>query len=365
MRIAQISPLYESVPPKSYGGTERVVAYLTEELVRLGHHVTLFASGDSVTNAELHPVCKRSLRTDKKCDDSIAYHILLAEQVYQSALDFDIVHNHIDYIPYSLMRRSSTAGLTTLHGRLDLPDLIPIYQEFHDIPLVSISNSQRKPLPWANWMGTVYHGLPKNLYTFHEHSGNYLAYLGRIAPEKKVDDAIEIAKRVGMNLKIAAKVDKADDEYFTEVIKPLLDCPLVEFIGEISQKEKNDFLGNAYAVLFPIDWPEPFGLVMIEAMACGTPVIANRRGSVPEIMTDGGTGFITNDIHEAVASVKKISSLNRQICRTVFEQRFTAQRMATEYIRLYEHILDESQSYMGNGGKHCQKLFSTKISTTS
>jgi glycosyltransferase involved in cell wall biosynthesis len=339
MRIAQIAPLFESVPPKLYGGTERIVSYLTEELVRMGHEVTLFASGDSVTRAHLEPQCPRSLRLDQNCLDQIAHHILMVERVHQKASDFDIIHAHIDYYPFSMMRRIDTPSVTTLHGRLDIPDLVPLYREFADIPLVSISIAQREPLPWVNWQGTVYHGLPRNLYTFHDKPGDYLAYLGRISPEKRVDSAIEIAKRAGMPLKIAAKVDKADKEYFDSVIKPLLKQPLIEFIGEIGEAEKNDFLGGAYALLFPIDWPEPFGLVMIEAMACGTPVIARCRGSVPEVMEDGVTGYIINDIDEAVEAVEKVSSLERRRCREVFEERFTVTRMAKNYLKIYERLI--------------------------
>lgn len=364
MKIAQVSPLYESVPPKSYGGTERVVSYLTEELVRLGHDVTLFASGDSVTQAVLRSTCSEALRLRKKCDDALTYHILMIEKVFQSAEDFDIIHGHIDYLTFPLARRTKTKCLTTLHGRLDLIDLVSIFQEFDEMPLVSISNAQRKPLPWVRWIGTVYHGLPKDLYQFHAQPGNYLAYLGRISPEKRVDHAIEIAKRVGMKLKIAAKVDKVDQVYFDTVIKPLLNNSLIEFVGEIKQEEKNDFLGNAFAVLFPIDWPEPFGLVMIEAMACGTPVIACRRGSVPEVMEEGVTGFVCRTVNEAVRSVKKISTIDRSLCRKVFDERFTSQRMAEDYLALYEQLLQE-QSFSTNGRKLCQKSYNTKINITS
>jgi glycosyltransferase involved in cell wall biosynthesis len=339
LRIAQVSPLYESVPPTQYGGTERVVSYLTEELVRRGHDVTLFASGDSQTSARLVTVCERALRTDECCVDQVAHHILLVERVVQEARRFDIIHSHLDYYPYSLFRRQRTPHVTTLHGRLDLPDLAPLYREFADVPLISISDAQRKPLAWVNWQGTVHHGLPRGLYRPFETHGKYLAFLGRISPEKGLEDAIEVAARAGMELKIAAKVDKVDREYFAEKIRPLLHSHgNVEFVGEIGGKEKNDFLGNAYALLFLIDWPEPFGLVMIEAMACGTPVIARCRGSVAEVMQDGVTGFIVESVNEAVAAVRRIEGLSRARCRQAFETRFTAERMAGDYLVHYERL---------------------------
>ncbi len=339
MRIAQVSPLYESVPPKYYGGTERIVSYLTEELVRQGHEVTLFASADSVTRAHLISPCKRSLRLDKDCIDPIAHHILLLEQVFQMADEFDIIHFHIDYIHFPLFRRCHTPHLTTLHGRLDIRDIAPLYQEFREVPVVSISNAQQRQMPWLNWMGTVYHGLPKDLYRLHEVPGKYLAFLGRISPEKRPDRAIKIAERAGMELKMAAKVDKADKEYFETVIRPMLNSPFVEFIGEIREGEKDEFLGNAYALLFPIDWPEPFGLVVIEAMACGTPVIAWRCGSVPEVIRDGINGFIVDSLDEAVKAVERTRYLKRRVCRKIFEQRFTATRMAKDYLCLYEETI--------------------------
>src|SRR5262245_6345294 len=341
MRIAQVAPLYESVPPGQYGGTERVVSYLTEELIELGHDVTLFASGDSITNAELAPCCPRSLRTDPGCFDPLARHYLMLEEVFRRASQFDLIHFHIDYLHFPLSRRSGISQLTTLHGRLDLPDLAPLYRQFHDMPLVSISDAQRRPIPWAGWLGTVHHGLPEDLFKFHEVPGDYLAFLGRIAPEKRVDRAIEIARRAGMPLKIAAKVDKLDQDYFDTVIKPLLDPSLVEFIGEVDDKEKEEFLGNAYALLFPIDWPEPFGLVMIESMACGTPVIAWSNGSVPEIMEDGVTGFIVEEVEEAARAVERVESFDRMLCREAFERRFTVARMAEDYINIYEQILEK------------------------
>src|SRR5262245_28249867 len=304
MRIAQVAPLYESVPPKYYGGTERVVSYLTEELVRQGHDVTLFASGDSETNARLVAACQWSLRLDKHCQNQMAHHFVMLERVFQRAAEFDIIYFHVDYLHFPLSRREVIAHVTTLHGRLDLPDLVPLYQEFRDMPVISISNGQREPLPWANWQATVYHGLPAHIYRFRPEPGSYLAFLGRISPEKRVDRAIEIAKRTKMPLKIAAKVDRVDKDYFESVIAPLLHDSLVEFAGEISDSEKDEFLGNAYALLFPIDWPEPFRLVMIEAMACGTPVIAYRGGAVPEVMEQGHIGFIVHGLENAVEAVQ-------------------------------------------------------------
>jgi len=340
MRIAQVAPLYESVPPKYYGGTERVVSYLTEELVRQGHEVTLFASGDSVTKARLVSACPRSLRLDKHCVDQMVHHILLLEQVFRRAAQFDVVHFHVDYLHFALSRRQPTAHVTTLHGRLDIPDLVPLFQEFSDMPMVSISGAQREPLPWVNWQATIYHGLPDDLYSFRAAPGTYLAFLGRISPEKRVDRAIEIAKRVRMPLKIAGKVDRVDEDYFESVVNPLLRDPLVEYVGEIGEGVKDEFLGNAYALLFPIDWPEPFGLVMIEAMACGTPVIAYRRGSVPEVMEEGRTGFIVKGLEEAVEAVWRVPKLSRERCREIFAQRFTAARMAGDYLRVYERLIE-------------------------
>lgn len=336
MRIAQVAPLHESVPSRHYGGTERVVSWLTEDLVRRGHDVTLFASGDSKSAARLLPPCRSSLRTDPSCKDSFAHHIVMLEQVLRLANEFDVIHFHIDYFHFPVSRRLDACHLTTLHGRLDIPDLVPVFREFDEIPVVSISMAQRKPLPFANWAGNVYHGLPQDLLTFHPDAGGYLAFLGRISPEKRPDRAIEIAKRVGMPLKIAAKVDRADVDYYEAKIKPLLDCSLVEFIGEIGDKEKSDFLGNAFASLFPIDWPEPFGINMIEAMACGTPTIAFRCGSVPEVLEDGLTGFIVDTVDEAVATIDRIPQICRKGCRAVFEQRFTSPRMTSDYLEIYE-----------------------------
>src|SRR5205809_3816539 len=332
MRIAQVAPLSESVPPKHYGGTERIVSYLTEELVRQGHDVTLFASGDSVTRAHLVPCSPRSLRLDEGCIDQLAHHFVMLEKVFQQADDFDLIHFHIDYLHFPLSRRYELPHVTTLHGRLDIPDLVPLYEEFSDMPVVSISNSQRTPLPWLNWVGTVYHGLPEDLYTLHGNRGDYLAFLGRISPEKRVDRAIEIAKRVGMRIRIAAKVSDADRPYFVEEIEPLLDHPLVEYLGEIGESEKDEFLGNAYAMLFPIDWPEPFGMVMTEAMACGTPTIAYPHGSVPEVLDDGVTGSLCECLYEAVRAVERAADFDRRRCRAVFEERFSARRMAYDYL---------------------------------
>ncbi|MGH9400764.1 MAG: glycosyltransferase family 4 protein [Terriglobia bacterium] len=340
MRIAQVAPLYESVPPKTYGGTERVVSYLTEELVRQGHEVTLFASGDSETQARLISPCRQSLRLDSHCVDQMAHHILLIEQVLKYARGFDLVHFHIDYLHFPTSRRENIPQITTLHGRLDLPDLVPLYREFDEMPLVSVSNAQRRPLPWANWQATVYHGVPDDLYTFHEQPGGYLSFLGRISPEKGVDQAIHIAKRAGIPLKIAAKVDRADREYFEIVIKPLMDCSLVEYVGEVGEAEKDEFLGNSLALLSPVNWPEPFGLVLIEAMACGTPVVAYRCGSIPEIVQDGVTGFIVEDIESALRAVAKVPTLIRKTCRRLFEERFTASRMGEDYLAVYENVLE-------------------------
>jgi glycosyltransferase involved in cell wall biosynthesis len=340
MRIAQVAPLYESVPPKHYGGTERVVSYLTEELVRAGHEVTLFASGGSVTKARLVSPVSRSLRTDQRCVDQLAHHILMLEEVLQRQGSFDIVHFHIDYLHFPVSRRLNLTHVTTLHGRLDIPDLQPLYQEFCQMPMISISNAQRAPLWWINWQGTVYHGLPENLHWPTEKPGTYLAFLGRISPEKGIERAIEIARRVGMELKIAAKIDAVDRDYFNHSVKPMLAGPLVEYVGEIAEAEKTEFLGNAWALLFPIDWPEPFGMVMIEAMACGTPTIAYNRGAVSEVLEDGVTGFIVRSQEDAVQAVGRVSALDRRRCRRVFEERFSAARMAQDYLAIYRQSTD-------------------------
>jgi glycosyltransferase involved in cell wall biosynthesis len=336
MKIAQVSPLYESVPPKLYGGTERVVHYLTEELVAQGHDVTLFASGDSVTSAKLIPVSNKSLRLDETCIDQLAPHITMMEMIEKQAHQFDIIHNHIDYMMYPLIKRSKQHFLTTLHGRLDIPELQPLYREFYKIPVVSISDSQRLPLSFANWKGTIYHGLPLDLYQLNPGNGNYLVFVGRISPEKRVDRAIDIAIRTGVPLKIAAKIDSADKDYYEAKIKHLLDHPLIELVGEVNDQEKQDLFGNALGLIYPIDWPEPFGLAMIEAMACGTPVVAYRNGSVPEVVDEGITGFIVNSREEAVEAVKKLPSLSRIKCRETFEVRFSATRMVNDYLAIYE-----------------------------
>jgi glycosyltransferase involved in cell wall biosynthesis len=341
MRIAQVAPLYESVPPKLYGGTERVVSSLTEELVAQGHDVTLYASGDSVTKARLIAACPESLRLNASCKDQLAHHIVMLDQVFSDMDEFDIVHFHIDYLHYLLSRRYSLNHITTLHGRLDIPDLQPLYRSFYDMPVVSISNAQRAPLSWINWQGTVYHGLPSDQFQAQAKHGEYLAFLGRISPEKGLDTAIEIAKGSGMKLKIAAKIDHADQEFYESVIKPLLNHPLVEFIGEIGPSEKSDFLGNAYALLFPVDWPEPFGLVMIEAMACGTPIVAYPRGSVNEVMQNGVTGFVVPDVNGAVQALAQIPRLDRRQIRSCFEQRFSSSRMAQDYLAIYKRLLGE------------------------
>jgi glycosyltransferase involved in cell wall biosynthesis len=344
MHIAQIAPLHESVPPRRYGGTERVVATLTEELQRLGHDVTLFASGDSVTSARLVPGCARALRLDEQCLDHLAPHVLMVEQLCQQADAFDLIHFHLGYLHFPLARRQCGTHLTTMHGRLDMPELQPLFREYLDIPLVSISESQRTPMPWADWRGTVYHGLPEDLYRFRPEPGSYLAFLGRLTPEKRADRAIHIAKEVGIPLKIAAKLDRGFRDYFESELEPLFDHPLVEYLGEIDDHEKDEFLGNALALLFPIDWPEPFGLVMIEAMACGTPVIAYRHGAVDEVMEHGTTGFVVTSIEEAIEATRRVPEISRQRCRAVFEERFTAARMAADYVALYERmVLRESE----------------------
>jgi glycosyltransferase involved in cell wall biosynthesis len=328
------------VPPKYYGGTERVVSWLTEELVRQGHDVTLFASGDSVTSARLVAGSPRALRLGR-CIDPVAHHVLMLEQVAQHAREFDVIHYHVDYLHYPLSRRSPVPQLTTLHGRLDIPDLQPLYREFRDMPVVSISDAQRRPLPGAHWLATIHHGLPPDLIRCHGGRGRYLAFLGRISPEKRVDRAVEIARLAGVPLKVAAKIDDADRGYFEEHVKPLLEEAHVEFVGEIGDAEKAEFLGSASALLFPIDWEEPFGLVMIESLACGTPVIAFRRGSVPEVIEDGVTGAVVTDVPGAVEAVKRISRLDRRACRRAFEERFTAARMAGDYARLYAGVTGE------------------------
>jgi glycosyltransferase involved in cell wall biosynthesis len=340
MKIAQISPLIESVPPRFYGGTERIVSYLTEELVRSGHDVTLFASGDSVTSARLVSCTRTALRLDRNVRDTIPYYMLMLDRVRECADDFDILHFHIDQFHFPLFRPLASRTLTTLHGRQDLPDLQPLYIGFNEMPLVSISEGQRAPIPNANVVATVYHGLPVDLHppTFNP-CGGYLAFLGRISPEKGLDRAIKVAQTANIPLKIAAKVDRADEAYFREQIAPLLDGPGVQFIGEINEQEKTEFLGQASALMFLIDWPEPFGLAMIEAMACGTPVLALRRGSVEEVVEEGLTGRIVDSIEAATAALPDVIALNRRAVRRRFEERFTAARMASDYVRVYKSIL--------------------------
>jgi glycosyltransferase involved in cell wall biosynthesis len=348
MRIAQVAPLSESVPPRLYGGTERVVAFLTDELVRLGHDVTLFASGDSHTTATLVPICSQALRLGGDIRDVLAPHLLMLEKVAQRADAFDVIHFHVAQLHFPIARRLGVAHVTTLHGRLDLGELRPLYREFTDMPVVSISDAQRNPLPEASWIGTVHHGLPLDLLEFHPEPGTYLAFLGRISPEKRVDRAIAIATACGWPLRIAAKIDPADRGYFEQDVLPLLDNPLVECIGEIGDDQKSDFLGNAKALLFPIDWPEPFGLVMIEALACGVPVVAFRGGSVPEVLEHGVTGFIVDTLEEAISATRNIDLLDRYACRAAFERRFCVNRMASAYVDIYQHLITGTSRSMAS-----------------
>ena len=351
MRIAQVSPLWESVPPKLYGGTERIVSYLTEELVRQGHEVTLFASGDSLTRAKLEAPCQQALRLNTGIFNREAPLIHMMEQAFCAADQFDIIHSHLDFLSFSLSRRSRVPVVTTLHGRLDLPELVPVFREFAELPLVSISNSQRRPLPWCNWQNTVYHGLPQNLYTSNAEPGKYLAFLGRVSPEKCPDQAIELAKRVGLPLKMAAKVDPADRAYFERVVEPLLDHPLIEFVGEITDAQKSEFIGNAIGLVCPYDWPEPFGLVLIESLACGTPVLAYRRGSIPELIDHGATGLISENLDEMVSQVAQLVTIDRRRCRQVFDERFTAQRMTSDYVKIYQQLITDAAALPGQSGQ--------------
>ena len=341
MRVAQVAPLYESVPPKLYGGTERVVSFLTEELIAQGHEVTLFGAGDSQTQAELVGVVPRALRLDPTCKDYLAPHVLMLEHVIARSHVFDVIHFHVDYLAFPFARRLLCPSVSTLHGRLDHPALGPMTEEYAEMPLVSISDAQRKPLPAANWSKTIYHGLPSELLKARYEPGEYFAFIGRVSPEKRVDRAIEVAKALGVPLKIAAKVDAADVKYYEAEIKPLLDHPLIEFIGEIGEEQKSEFLGRARALLFLIDWPEPFGLAMIEAMACGTPVIAFPGGSVPEVVDPGVTGYIVSDMDEAIAAAKKVDGLDRRAVRATFDRRFSARRMAQEYVELYRSLIEQ------------------------
>jgi glycosyltransferase involved in cell wall biosynthesis len=339
MRIAQIAPLTEAIPPKFYGGTERVVSWLTEELVALGHDVTLFASGDSLTAANLEPMCPRALRLDGSIRDPIALHMVMLERVRQRASEFDLLHFHLDYYPFSVFSRQTTPFLTTLHGRLDLHEHQSVFDVFRDVPVISISDAQRRPVPNAGWAKTIYHGLPETLLTPRPVEPEYLAVLGRISPEKGIDRAVRIAALAGMKLRIAAKVDAVDRDYFERDIRPLFAQAHVEFIGEISDREKSDFLSRAKALLMPIEWPEPFGLVMIEAMACGTPVIAFKSGSVPEVVEDGLTGFVVAGEEAAADSVRRLPGLSRRRIRRRFEERFTARRMAQDYEEIYHRMV--------------------------
>jgi glycosyltransferase involved in cell wall biosynthesis len=339
VRIAQVAPLYESVPPQRYGGTERIVSYLTEELVAQGHDVTLFASGDSKTTARLVSTCPRSLRLDKRTKDPLVHHFVMLEEVFRRTADFDVLHFHLDYLHYPLSRRATHHQLTTLHCRLDIPDLEPLYREFLEMPVVSLCTAQRQPLPYANWVGTVSYGLPFALHAFQEQADDYLVYLGRISPEKRVDRAIEIAGRAGLPLRIAAKIDRADRAYFNRAIRPLCELPHVEFLGEIGERERSELLGRARGLLYPVDWKEPCGLVLIEALACGTPIISWREGSVEEVVDDGTTGYLVEEIPAAVAAVRQLETLSRRRCREVFEERFSARRMARDYVALYQRLL--------------------------
>jgi glycosyltransferase involved in cell wall biosynthesis len=339
LRIAQIAPLYESVPPRLYGGTERVVSYITEELVRRGHEVTLFASGDSRTGANLVPGSEQALRLQGKPELGMSLQLAMLADVFGARDRFDIVHSHIDYWSFPFASLTKVPTVSTMHGRLDIPDLHPVYNRFPEAALVSISDAQRAPLSHMNWVGTVYHGMPSNLLRFSERGGDYLAFIGRISPEKGIDLAIEVALASGVPLKIAAKVDAVDREYFAEVIEPRIQPPMIEYIGEINDAQKSDFLGGALALLFTIDWPEPFGLAMIEALACGTPVIARPCGSVREIVKPGVTGFIAREKDELVAAVSKINSIPRERCRREFEQRFTSEVMVEKYERVYQRLI--------------------------
>ncbi|WP_219847912.1 glycosyltransferase family 4 protein [Sphingobacterium gobiense] len=341
LRIAQVAPLYESLPPKLYGGTERIVHYLTEELVRQGHDVTLFASGDSSTTAKLIACVDEGLRLKRHCNDPLAYHIIQMEKLSTRINEFDILHFHTDYLHFPFSNMLEIPSVTTLHGRLDIPELQDIYHTFPYQNLISISENQRLPIPQGNFVKTIYHGLPTNLHHQGKGRGEYLAFLGRISPEKGVERAVEIALATNTKLKIAAKIDKTDFAYYEEKVKFLLDHPLIEYIGEISEQQKTEFLGSAKALLFPIDWPEPFGLVMIEAMACGTPVIAFNRGSVPEIMEDQVTGFIVDSVTEAIEAVSRLKYLSKMDIRRVFERRFTAAHMADNYIDVYHSLVKD------------------------
>jgi glycosyltransferase involved in cell wall biosynthesis len=343
MKIAQIAPLYEAVPPKLYGGTERVVHYLTEELVHLGHDIILFASGDSKTSAELNAIVPKSLRLNK-CEDSLAPHILQIEEVIDRAKEFDVIHFHTDYLNFPFTNKLEVPHVTTLHGKLSIAELKPLYERFRHQPVISISHSQRKPLPRANWVGNVHHGLPCNLFKPGKGEGGYLAYLGRVSPEKGLESAISIATAAGLPLKVAAKIDKADEEYYEEHIRELFEHQLVEYIGEINERQKQKFLGNAMALLFPINWEEPFGMVLIEAMACATPVIAFNKGSVPEIIENGQNGFIVSTRKKAIKALDQLHKLDRKTVRHLFEEKFSSVRMANDYVKIYEKLTGKTRS---------------------
>lgn len=340
LRIAQVAPLYERVPPRLYGGTERVVSYITEELVRRGHDVTLFASGDSIIQAKLVAGYPQALRLAGLSEQGMFLHLPMLSDVFERASDrFDVIHSHLDYWSFPFAHFCPVPTVSTMHGRLDIDALKPVYARYPDVPLVSISDSQRRPLPFVNWASTVYHGLPRDLLRFSPGPGKYLAFLGRISPEKRPDLAIEVARRAGIPLKIAAKVDRVDNDYYLTNIKPKLSPPDIEYIGEINETEKNEFLGDAIALLFTIEWPEPFGLAMIEAMACGTPVISRPYGSVPEIVNPGVSGFIEDGVPELVAAVKRVQTLSRARCREEFERRFTVETMIDNYERVYRKLI--------------------------
>lgn len=342
MKIAQVAPLFESVPPRTYGGTERVVHYLTEELIRQGHEVVLYASGDSHTGARLHAVVPQALRLSGRDADPLPWQVLQLAAVARDAAHFDIIHFHIDFMHFPLWRQLTTPHVTTLHGRLDMPGMAQVFAEFQDMPVISISGHQRSPLPMAHWIGTVYNGLPEALYDFQPRPGSYLAFLGRMSREKGPEAAIEISRRTGIPLRMAAKIDEGDREYFDARVRPLLQPPQIEYLGEIDETGKNELLGGALALLFPVDWPEPFGLAMVEAMACGTPVIAYRRGAVPEIMIDGVTGFVVDGIEQAAAALGRIGDIDRAACRRHFETRFSARRMAAGYLETYRRMASRS-----------------------
>jgi glycosyltransferase involved in cell wall biosynthesis len=341
MKIAQVAPVFESVPPLGYGGTERVISYLTEELVRMNHEVTLFATGESKTSARLVPIAPHSVRAQPGRMDWMAYQCISMDMVAAMSHEFDVIHFHTDYFHFPLARQLRTPHVTTLHGRLDLPELPALYEHFGDIPLVSISDSQRAPLPDANWVGTVHHGLPKALFALNETPGEYFAFVGRVSQEKRLDRAIQIAERCNRLLVVAAKIDKMDEGYFEQTLRPLFHKPGVRYIGEVGQAEKRELLENARALLFPVDWPEPFGLVMIEALACGTPVLAWRNGAIPEVLDDGVTGFVVSGMDEAVRAASRIRKLERRECRAAFEQRFSAERMARDYLRIYRQLIEQ------------------------